>query len=170
MDQTTTDKSLIGRRSFLKTGAIVAAPLAAAAPVAALAGDGSRARLARLEDERAIEALQRAMLRRLSGADAGSLRAFAAHVGGAPLAGTVHAVLEDHAHELELEFAADGLSARARCHCRVEIEAAFEGDTTLERMARFEGRGSHRFAEERVLATEFVKGKDGWRIAGARLA
>ena len=51
MGNTATD-----RRSFLKTGAIVAAPLAAAAPVAALAGDDSAARLARLEDERAFPA------------------------------------------------------------------------------------------------------------------
>ena len=55
------------RRSFLKTGALVAAPLAAIAPVAALADDGSRAKLARLEDERAIEALHRDFLRRLNG-------------------------------------------------------------------------------------------------------
>ena len=54
------------RRSFLKTGAIAAAPLAALAPAAALADDGSKARLARLEDERAIESLHRAFLRQPS--------------------------------------------------------------------------------------------------------
>ena len=54
MDKTSTTD----RRAFLKVGAIVAAPLAVAAPVAALAGDDSKAKLARLEDERAIEALQ----------------------------------------------------------------------------------------------------------------
>lgn len=55
------------RRSFLKSGALVAAPLAVMAPVAALAGDESRAKLARLEDERAIEALQRKFLRHVNG-------------------------------------------------------------------------------------------------------
>ena len=158
------------RRSFLKTGALVATPLVAAAPVAALAADDSRAKLARLEDERAIEALQRQALRNLSGADEASLREFATHVEGARLNGTLRTVREDHAHDPELEIAADGLTARASCHCRIELEADFEGDTTIEQMARFEGHGSHRFTEERVLATEFVKGKDGWRIVRARLA
>ena len=61
MSVSTTD-----RRSFLKAGALVAAPLATAAPAAALAADGSRARLARLEDERAVEGLHRAFLRQPS--------------------------------------------------------------------------------------------------------
>lgn len=164
------DKTTTSRRSFLKTGAVVAAPLAAAVPVAALAADDARARLARLEDERAIEALQRQVLRKLSGADAAGLREFAAHIEGERLGGTLRAVLEDHAHDPELEIAADGRSARASCLCRLELEAEFEGDSTIERMARFEGQGSHRFAEQRVLATEFAKGKDGWRIVRARLA
>jgi hypothetical protein len=52
----------------------------------------------------------------------------------------------------------------------VEIETDFTGHTTIEKMARFEGQGSHRRSEARTLTTEFVKGQDGWRIAGARLA
>ena len=168
MDKTTTDKSLIGRRSFRNTGALVAAPLAAAAPVAALAGDDSRARLARLEDERAIEALQRKFVRYLNGR--GDCGEFIAPAGTVDLGEGLRAISEDIAHEPELALADDGLTAPGRCACRVERETEFAGDTTLERMARFEGQGSHRFAEERVLATEFVKGKDGWRIAGARLA
>ena len=164
MDQTTTS-----RRSFLKTGVVVAAPLAvAAAPVAALAADDSRARLARLEDERAVEALQRKFLRYLNGA--GDCGEFIASADAVDLGEGLRAVAEDMRHEVALEFAEDGRSARARCACRVEREAEFSGDTTLERMARFQGQGSHRFAVERVLAMEFVKGNDGWRIAGARFA
>ncbi|MGZ5792642.1 MAG: twin-arginine translocation signal domain-containing protein, partial [Croceibacterium sp.] len=53
------NKAATDRRSFLKTGAIAAAPLAVAMPTAALADDGSHARLARLEDEKAIAALHR---------------------------------------------------------------------------------------------------------------
>jgi hypothetical protein len=37
-------------------------------------------------------------------------------------------------------------------------------------MARFQGQGSHRHEARHTLATEFVKGKDGWTIARARLA
>jgi hypothetical protein len=163
MDKTTTD-----RRSFLKAGAIVAAPLAAAAPVAALADDGSRARLARLEDERAIEALQRKFLRHLNGA--GDCGEFIASSDAVDLGQGLRAIAEDMGREAELALADDGLSATARCACRVERESEFAGDSTLEQMARFQGQGSHRFVEERVLAMEFVKSEGGWRIAGARLA
>jgi hypothetical protein len=168
MNQITTLKTFIGRRSFLKTGAVVAAPLAVAAPVAALAADDSRARLARLEDERAVEALQRKFVRYLNGA--GDCGEFIASADAVDLGDGLRAVAEDMRHEVTLEFAEDGRSARARCACRVEREAEFTGDTTLERMARFQGQGSHRFAEERVLAMEFVKDNDGWRIAAARFA
>ena len=156
------------RRSFLKTGAMVAAPLAAVVPVAALAGDDSRAKLARLEDERAIEALQRKFLRHVNGAgDCGELIASS---GSVELGEGLRSIAEDMGHEPVLTLAEDGLSATARCACKIERESEFTGDSTLERMARFEGLGSHRHSEERMLATEFVKGKDGWTIARARLA
>src|SRR5690606_14624017 len=61
--------SATDRRSFLKSSALIAAPVAAVAvPAAAFADDGSRARLARLEDERSVEALHRQFLRHLNGA------------------------------------------------------------------------------------------------------
>ena len=156
------------RRSFLKAGALVAAPLAAAAPVAALAGDDSRARLARLEDERAIEALQRKFLRHLNGT--GDCGEFIASSDAIELGDGMRAITEDMGHEPQLELAEDGLSATARCACRIERETELTGDSTIEQMARFEGHGSHRHTEERVLATEFVKGENGWQIARARFA
>jgi hypothetical protein len=156
------------RRSFLKAGAIVAAPLAAAVPVAALAGDGSAAKLARLEDERAIEALQRRFLRYLNGG--GDCGEIALSSDAVDLGEGLRSIAEHVGHEPVIEVADDGLSARARCACKVEREVAFTGDSTLERMARFQGQGSHRYDEERVLAAEYAKGKDGWRIARARLA
>ena len=133
------------RRSFLKTGALVATPLVAAAPVAALAADNSSAKLARFEDERAVEALQRAFLRQPSA-----------------LGRDIRTVRQDH--EASIEFAEDGRSASLRCQCCVERDADFTGETTLERMARFQGHGSHRHSEERVLVADYVKGKDGWSI------
>jgi hypothetical protein len=163
MSASTTD-----RRSLLKAGAMAAAPLAAAVPMAALAADDSRARLARLEDVRAIEALQRKFLRHLTGE--GDCGEFIAASGAVELGEGFRAIAEDARHEAELVLADDGRTASARCACRVEREVEFTGDTTLEQMARFQGQGSHRHEEHRVLATEFVKGKDGWRIAGARLA
>jgi hypothetical protein len=156
------------RRSFLKTGALAAAPLAAVAPVAAFAGDDSRAKLARLEDERAIEALQRKFLRHVNGS--GDCSGFVASPDAVELGEGLRSIAEDLGHEATLELADDGMTARARCACRVERETAFSGDSTLEQMARFEGLGSHRFEERATLATEFVKGKDGWTIARATLA
>lgn len=156
------------RRSFLKTGAIVAAPLAAAAPVTALARDRSAAKLARLEDERAIEALQRQFVRYLNGA--GDCGEIALSSDAVDLGEGLRSIAEHMGHDPVIELAEDGLSARARCTCKVEREIAFTGDSTLERMARFQGQGSHRHGEERVLAIEYAKGKDGWRIAKAHFA
>lgn len=156
------------RRSFLKTGAIVAAPLAAAAPISVLARDDSAAKLARLEDERAIEALQRRFVRYLNGA--GECGEIALSSDAVELGEGLRSIAEHSGHDAEIELAEDGLSARVRCGCKVERETAFTGDTTLERMARFQGQGSHRRSEERVLATDYVKHAEGWRIARARFA
>jgi hypothetical protein len=139
------------RRSFLKTGAIAAAPFAAMAPVAVLADDGSKAKLARLEDERAIEALHRALLREPSA-----------------LGTEVRMVRQDH--DTIIEIVGDGSTATSRCRCCVERDTAFGGETTVERMARFQGHGHHRHAEERMLVAEYVKNSEGWRIEKVRLA
>jgi len=157
------DKLETDRRSFLKTGALLATPVVAAAPVGAFAADD---RLARLEDERAIEALQRKFFRHLNGAaDCGE---FIASSGAVDLGEGLRSIAGDD--EPHVEVAVDGQTATARCPCRVERETDFAGDSTLERMARFQGQGSHRHEEQRVLATEFVKARDGWRIASAHLA
>jgi hypothetical protein len=156
------------RRSFLKSGALIATPVIAAAPVMALAEDGSRARLARLEDERAIQALQRAFLRHLNGS--GDCAKLVASSDAIDLGEGLRSIAEDHTHEPAIELAEDGRTAAARCACRVERESEFTGDTTIERMARFQGQGHHRHEERRVLAMDYVKQGDGWLIARARLA
>jgi hypothetical protein len=169
MEQNTPNElSATDRRSFLKTGALLAAPIAAVVPAAALADDGSRTRLARLEDERAIEALHRSFLRHVNGS--GDCAALVTSSDAIELDDGLRSIAEHPAHEPSVELSEDGLSATARCDCRVELETDFTGDSTIEQMARFQGQGSHRHAEERVLATEFVKGKHGWQIAKARFA
>lgn len=169
MDQNTRNElSGTDRRSFLKTGALLAAPVAAVAPAAALADDGSRTRLARLEDERAIEALHRSFLRHVNGS--GDCAALVTSSDAVEFDDGLRSIAEHPAHEPSFELAEDGLSAEARCACTVEVETGFTGDSTIEQMTRFQGQGSHRHSEERVLATKFVKSKHGWRIARARFA
>jgi hypothetical protein len=153
----TMDKAATDRRSFLKTGAIVAAPLAMAAPVAALADDGTRARLARLEDEKTLRALHRDTLRRVNG-------------GGHKLAEGLTALAADPAHELQIAFAEDGHRATCRSGCTATFRTEFTGTSTIEQMHRLQGQGLHEHEEPRVLAAEYRKGKDGWAIEKLRLA
>jgi hypothetical protein len=146
------------RRSFLKSGALVAAPLAVvAAPAAALADDGSRARLARLEDEREIGALHRDALRQVNRGDR-------------KLAKGLSALADDPAHELRIAFEDDGHRATCRRGCTASFRTEFTGTSTIEQMHRLQGQGLHEHEESRVLIAEYVKGKDGWAIESLRLA
>jgi len=145
------------RRSFLKTGAIAAAPLAMAAPAAALADDGSRARLARLEDEKALAALHREVMAQVNRGDR-------------KLAGGLTGLAGDPAHELQIAFSGDGRRATCRRACTASFRTEFTGASTLEQMHRLQGQGLHEREEARVLVTEYVKRKDGWAIEALRLA
>ena len=152
MDQTTS------RRSFLKTGALAAAPLAVLAPAAAFAAeDGSKARLARLEDEKAIQALHRDLLRGVNG-------------GERQLAKGLTALAPDPANEAQLAFADDGRHATYRRACTASFRTEFTGHSTLEQMHRLQGQGQHSHEESRELVVEYEKGKHGWAIQRVRLA
>jgi hypothetical protein len=154
----TMDKAATDRRSFLKTGAIVAAPLAAMAPARAFAADdGSKARLARLEDEKAIRTLHRGLVREVNG-------------GQRNVAQGLTALADDPAHELQFAFAEDGRSASCRGACTATLQSEFTGHSTLEQMHRLQGQGRHSHEESRELVAEYVKGKDGWAIERVRLA
>ena len=155
MDKTATATD---RRSFLKSGAIVVAPLAVMAPAAAFAADdGSKARLARLEDEKAIQALHRDVLRQVNR-------------GERTLAAGLTALADDPAHELQVAFGDDGRRAGCRRACRASFRTEFTGSSTLEQMHRLQGQGLHSHEESRVLVAEYVKGKDGGAIESLRLA
>jgi hypothetical protein len=159
------------RRSFLKSGAIVAAPVVAvAAPAVAFAADGSQAKLARIEDERAIEALNRAFVRDFNASGAhGTAKLFAN--GKAPrLADATRLALDPAAEPEQLEIAADGARARSRHAVTVESEHAIEGDGTLHQMARLQGNTAASVRERGVLIAEYVKREDRWAIDSVRLA
>lgn len=156
------------RRSLLKAGVLVAAPLAAvAAPAAVLADDRTRARLAQIEDERAIEALHRAFLRRINGE--GDCASYVAAGDAVTLEPGVRGITEDPAQDGTLDLAADGRSAAAQRPVMIEIDTEFTGTSTVEQMSRFQGHGSHRRREARVMLTDYVKAEHGWRIARLRL-
>ncbi|AKH41972.1 hypothetical protein FHS61_002495 [Altererythrobacter atlanticus] len=162
------DRISTDRRAFLKTGALIATPIAAVTPVAALADDGTRARLARMEDERAIGQIHRAALRSLNAS--GDCGRFAACADAIRIDPHMRAITEDQAAEPELTIAEDGLKARYRSTCQVEVETEFTGHSTLERMARFQGQGFHRHVERKRLEADYVKKAEGWQIASLRLA
>ena len=146
------------RRSFLKTGAIVAAPLAVMAPAAAFAAhDGGNARLARLEDAKAIQALHRDLVRQVNR-------------GEHKLAEGLAALADDPAHDLTIAYADDGMRATCRRACTASFRTEFTGHTTLEQMHRLQGQGLHSHEESRELVTEYEKGKHGWAVQRVRLA
>ena len=137
------------RRSFLKGGAIVAAPLVAAAGPALAAGGDDR-----LRDEAAIRELHQGWLRRVNteGFENG-----------------VRTVTPDHAAEPDLIELA-GETATGRFHCTVEVETALPTDCTLTQMAHAQGTGVVRSTERRVLKAQYVKARSAWTIARLEFA
>ena len=147
------------RRAFVKVGALLAAPLAVAAPAAALADAERKARLARLEDEAAIRALHQAWLRRVNAGE------------DAPFEKAVRSLAVDPSGEPDaIELAADGHSASGRFACAAEIETDIAEDCTLVQMAHAQGGGVIRHTERRVLKAAYVKTKGAWAIAKVELA
>ncbi|HEY5409371.1 MAG TPA: hypothetical protein VIJ94_01470 [Caulobacteraceae bacterium] len=160
--------STSSRRSFLKVGALAAAPLAAAVPAIALAGQDHMARAQRLQDEAEIRALHQAWLRKTAtGTDASAL-----FVG--PKAGrldpAVGSVAADHAGEPDrIEVAADGQRANGRYASVVEIETELPRTTTLTQMAHAQGGGVVSHSERRLLKAEYVRTAGAWAIGALAL-
>lgn len=152
------------RRSFLKSGALVAAPLAlVAAPAAAAFTDDSKARLLRIEDERAIEALNRAFLRRFnSGATTADL--FVSGKSPKMAEGMTALTLDASAEPEAFAISDDGSSATARLACVAEYVQELEGEGTFVEMARLQGNGPVRLSEARNFVGKYVRTAEGWAI------
>lgn len=162
------DKVSTRRRFFLGAGAVLAAPAAVTASAAGgNAGHGAlEARLAALEDERAIRELQRAYVRHVNS------RAPAAELFADPAC----ARLDPAPRELvvdafgEIEIAADRTSAVATCACVVSIaEPIAAPGCTLVDMARAQGEGVLRRTERRILEQTFVRRAGVWKLERAAL-
>jgi hypothetical protein len=154
------DKTLSNRRAFLKGAAIAAAPVAAAGAAAAVAVDERQARLARLEAEAGVRAAHQDWLRKVNTGD----RAEAARLHGA-----VVRLDPDHEGPPDaITLAADGLRATGRYHYVALTEVERPLDSTLAKMAAFQGEGMVRSSERRRLKADYVKTEAGWSIAGLR--
>lgn len=156
------------RRSLLKGGALLAAPLAVASPIAAAADDGRYARLALLEDEAALRLLHQTWLQRIN---AGA-RDDAAQLFADPRRAAFDKAISSIAATGEPDTIAvsrDGQSASGRFACAVEIETEMSRDCTLAQMAHAQGGGVIRRTERRVLKTTYVKARDNWAIARIEL-
>ncbi len=156
------------RRSFLKGGAVAAAPLAAAIRVGAMAESEHKARAQRLQDEGEIRALHQAWLRKLAtGQDASVLFADATT---AKLPRTVRGVAADHAGAADrIEVTADGLRASGRFAALVDLETELPRDTTLAQMAHVQGEGVVRASERWMLHASYLKANGAWAIARLEL-
>jgi hypothetical protein len=164
-----TAQSTSSRRSFLKGGAIAAAPLAVAVPAAALAENEHRARAQRLQDEADIRALHQAWLRKIATSSDTSMLFADPKAGRLPK--TVRGVSADHAGEEDrIEVAADGLRASGKFATVVELETELPRDNTLAQMAHAQGQGVVRINERRMLHASYVKVAGAWTIAGLELA
>jgi hypothetical protein len=152
------------RRAFLKSGALVAVPsVAIGIPGAAMAEDGSKAALARLQDERAIEALGRDFVRVFN--RGGAQDAVSPSLQGVTKLSLDHA---EGAHSLA--FAPDGTSATARFDCTAEVAEELVGNATIVQMARLQGNAASSQTVRKTLSAYYARYADGWRIASIDLA
>ena len=159
------------RRSFLKSGALLAAPLAAAVPAAVIADDGLKARLARLEDEAAIRALHHTWLRRINTGAHDAATPLFANPEGTALDQSLRSIAPDHVGQPDaIEVASDGKNATGQFQCAVEIENTIAQDCTLAQMAHAQGSGFVRRTERRGLKVVYVKASGAWAIAKVEFA
>lgn len=161
--------STTSRRDFLKTGALVSAPLAMAAPAIALAADDSAARLALLQDERAIEGLMRSFLRRFNGVDGADCGSFVARADAIRIAPQVRAIVADDTADPVLAITDDGAQARWQAAAKVDWVEEFGTGTTLEKMARFQGQTRAVTSSRRQIAAELARSANGWQITALTL-
>ncbi len=155
-----TNNASASRRAFLKGGALVAAPVAAAGVGAVVGQREHEAELDRLKAQAAIRDLHQTWLRKVNIGDAAE---------AARLDKAVVGVAADHQGAPdEIVLAADGQSAKGRFHCVVQTETERARDCTLAQMAHAQGEGRMRSSDRRVLHADYVKTADGWAIGRIR--
>jgi hypothetical protein len=164
-------RTISTRRSFLKSGTILAVPLGAvAAPAAVMADDELKARLEQLENLAAIRELHQGWLRSINTGIGRVEEAQPAGRSTANFDSGLRSVATDHSGLPDaIEVAEDGRSAVGRFHCRVETETSIAPDCTLAQMAHEQGGGLIRRTESRVVKVEYAKTSGSWSIATVQI-
>ncbi len=152
---------IASRRTFLKGGALIAAPLAVTSATAAVLADPtSQQRIGRLEDEAAVRTLHHGWLRQVNAGERDP-----------HLEATVRRIIADHAGAADrIDVAADQQRAVGHFDYAVEFETPLPRDSTLAQMAHAQGHGLMRFTQRRRLRVDYVKADCGWRIAQVALS
>ena len=149
------------RRSFLKNGALLAAPLAVATPAVALAADGTKARLRLLEDEAAIREVHREWLRQVNAGERGKVS----------FDDTIKSVALDLKGSADkIEIASDGIHATGRYPSIAEVETPITSECTISQMLAAQGHGTISRTEPGILTVDYVKTGTAWTIAKAEFA
>ena len=155
------------RRFFWQAGAALSAPLAASTALGeGSSGDAAHERLAALEDERAIRALNQQYAELVAARAYAELAALHAEPSAFRLEERVRAIVPDSFGAADaIELAPDRATAASRIRCVVHVETAIGPSCTLVEMARQQGDGVLKSTERRVLEHEYVKRGGVWKIA-----
>jgi hypothetical protein len=161
---------VLSRRLFVRSAglaAAAAAPLAVSSAAQAVQADDAKVRLQRLEDEKAVRALQQAYVKHVTAGAPAEAAALFADPATAKADATLRSLAAQASEAETIEIAADGASATLRLKCLARIEAPIEGRETVVEMARLQGDGVVRHDEARTLEIAAVKRDGVWRIARA---
>lgn len=156
----------LSRRLFVRSAGLAAAAAApiAVASVAAAETDDTALRLRRLEDEKAVRALQQAYLTHVNAGAHGEAAKLFADPAVARTDPTLRSLAPMPDASDAIEIAADGQAAVAKVRCLAATETPIEGRGTLLDMARAQGEGVIRRSEPRLLELAAVRREGGWRI------
>ncbi|MFC3097805.1 hypothetical protein [Alteraurantiacibacter palmitatis] len=155
------------RRDMLKLGALAAVPLAALAPAGALAAQAAANPAA---EQAQIAALMREAVRRYNAGGVAACAGLTSCGGVLDLPGDIRALRLAGEAEPEVALADDQVTAHWSHPATAVREYAFDGDSTAERMARFQGNPAVQSESAVTLVAEMRRTADSWTIRRLHLA
>jgi len=164
------------RRSFIRTAGValpasfaaVGAGVGAVSVNVAAAGEPLEARLARLQDENAIRALNQEYARHVNAGTREALASLFAAPAAAHIDPEVRGVTPRGFGEHDrIEIAADRQTATASIEVSLNAGTAIAPDCTVVQMARAQGGGVVEWTEHGVFENTYVKRDGVWKIQRA---